>query len=80
MKKSKIWDAIHKYRRDLECKIFRCDVDTNGYFTDAGPLEAPEGRDAETWETILHQINHVSGTIIWKYRDRMWALLSSTEG
>ncbi|TEB25452.1 hypothetical protein FA13DRAFT_1756550 [Coprinellus micaceus] len=57
VRKSKIWDAIHDYRRDLECKIFRCDVDTNGYFTDAGSLDAEEGKDAETWRTILSEIN-----------------------
>jgi hypothetical protein len=64
VRKSKIWDAIHDYRRDLECKIFRCDVDTNGYFTDAGSLDAEEGKDAETWRTILSEINRVSGPAI----------------
>ncbi|KAG2007277.1 hypothetical protein CC2G_014982 [Coprinopsis cinerea AmutBmut pab1-1] len=53
VKKSKIWDAIHKYRKDLECTIYRCDVDVNGIFRDAGSVHAVERHEDYTWSTVI---------------------------
>ncbi|KAF6751709.1 hypothetical protein DFP72DRAFT_906906 [Ephemerocybe angulata] len=55
VKKSKIWDAIWSYDRSKACTIYRCDVDTNGFFTDAGVLPAVDGKDDETWTRIIDE-------------------------
>ncbi|TFK31449.1 hypothetical protein BDQ12DRAFT_694125 [Crucibulum laeve] len=56
VKKSKIYKAIHDYRRDLTCKCYHVDVDVNGRFTDPGAFEAPEGKEADTWDRIINTI------------------------
>ncbi|TFK26626.1 hypothetical protein FA15DRAFT_588079 [Coprinopsis marcescibilis] len=53
VRKSKIWDAIHDYKADLECIIYRCDVDTKGIFRDPGLLEAPAGQEGHVWNTVI---------------------------
>ncbi|KAF6751702.1 hypothetical protein DFP72DRAFT_906894 [Ephemerocybe angulata] len=55
VKKSKIWDAIWSYDRSKACTIYRCDVDTNGFFTGAGVLPAVDGKDDETWTRIINE-------------------------
>ncbi|TFK29543.1 hypothetical protein FA15DRAFT_664090 [Coprinopsis marcescibilis] len=59
VKKSKIWDAIHNDASlDLECNIYKCDVNSKGHFMDAGVMHAPPGEEDQVWNEILSGIGN----------------------
>ena len=53
MLKSRIYDAIKGYPKDVTCKLYRVDVDKDGFFTNPGPLIAEPGKDRETWDQLI---------------------------
>jgi hypothetical protein len=55
VRKSKIYEAITDYSRDLECICYSVNVDKNGFFTNAGSLVARFGDEEETWQEIIHE-------------------------
>ncbi|KAF9011851.1 hypothetical protein BDQ17DRAFT_1344969 [Cyathus striatus] len=56
VKKSKIYDAIHNYRKELDCKCYQVDVDINGRFTNSDEIEFQEGLEAESWNNIVYTV------------------------
>ena len=51
--KSRIYAAIKEYPKDVTCKLYRVDVDKDGFFTNPGPLIAEPGKDRETWDQLI---------------------------
>ncbi|KAF8157287.1 hypothetical protein BJ912DRAFT_1035868 [Pholiota molesta] len=51
--KSKIYAAIHDYDREKTCTLHRVDVDSNGLFTNPGPIVASPGQDAVIWDQLI---------------------------
>jgi hypothetical protein len=53
VKKSKLILAIKNYQRDVACIIHHVDVDSNGYFRDAGKHFSTESTLKQSWEAIV---------------------------
>jgi len=53
--KSKIHKAITEYSHEQPCVHHRVDVDMNGFFTNAGPIEAHHGNERVTWERLISE-------------------------
>jgi hypothetical protein len=51
--KSKIHKAIHDYNTDSPCVCHQVDVDTNGFFTNPGPITAHHGQEVEVWQRLI---------------------------
>ncbi|KAF9260451.1 hypothetical protein L218DRAFT_962611 [Marasmius fiardii PR-910] len=56
IRRSRIYQAIHD-PNEKPCKIYAADVDTHGYFTDAGEreVEAKTESTEEYWEEVIHE-------------------------
>ncbi|KAI3608815.1 hypothetical protein WG66_003813 [Moniliophthora roreri] len=55
VRRSRIHKAITEYRHEIPCKIYSVNVDTKGYFTDAGEqLVSAENQD-EYWDFLINQ-------------------------
>ncbi|GLB39824.1 putative corA-like Mg2+ transporter protein [Lyophyllum shimeji] len=55
VERSKIADAISNYDSNTSCKIHHVDVNTQGFFTDAGEIVAPDNDREATWDLIIHE-------------------------
>ncbi|RDB19710.1 hypothetical protein Hypma_013163 [Hypsizygus marmoreus] len=53
VERSRIADAIKNYNKNVACVIYHVDVDTQGFFTDAGKIEAPEHDKETTWKIVV---------------------------
>ncbi|PPQ75034.1 hypothetical protein CVT26_011932 [Gymnopilus dilepis] len=53
--KSKIYSAIRDYPKDRVCVCHRVDVDSNGFFTNPGPIIARPGEDDKVWDQLIHE-------------------------
>jgi len=52
--RSKISEAVSNYNESVPCRVHYVDVNSDGYFTNAEVLEAPEEKINETWAEIKH--------------------------
>ncbi|KAK7039234.1 hypothetical protein VNI00_010139 [Paramarasmius palmivorus] len=53
--RSRIEKAIKEYRRDDDCRIYSVNVDTKGYFTDAGERTVTTDTQEEYWDFLINQ-------------------------
>ncbi|KAF8955067.1 hypothetical protein BDZ97DRAFT_1765535 [Flammula alnicola] len=53
--KSRIYGAIHDYNKESPCILHRVDVDSNGFFTNAGHIEAKHGEEGTIWDMLIHE-------------------------
>lgn len=53
--KSKIYHAIRDYPRDKDCVCYRVDVDSDGFFTNPGPIIAKHGEENKVWDELIHE-------------------------
>lgn len=53
VKKSGIFRAIKDNDPSKKCKLYRVNVDSTGFFTKGGEVEARRGNEAEIWETLI---------------------------
>lgn len=53
--KSRIRKAITESSTEQPCICHRLDVDTNGLFTNAGPMVANHGDEQATWERLISE-------------------------
>ncbi|KAF8902609.1 hypothetical protein CPB84DRAFT_1678779 [Gymnopilus junonius] len=53
--KSKIYSAIRDYSREKDCICHRVDVDSNGFFTNPGPIIASHGEENQVWNELIHE-------------------------
>jgi hypothetical protein len=59
--KSRIYTALTEYSKDVDCKLYRVDVDQDGFFTNPGPLVAEHGREKEAWYKLINDKASVIG-------------------
>ncbi|KDR77304.1 hypothetical protein GALMADRAFT_246652 [Galerina marginata CBS 339.88] len=53
--KSKIRSAIAEYPKDKPCVCHQVDVDSDGFFTNPGPIVAKHGEEESTWDRLIHE-------------------------
>jgi len=51
--KSKIHKAITEYVQEMPCVCHQVDVDTDGLFTNPGPVVAKHGEENDIWERLI---------------------------